>query len=85
MDSWTLVIIGQTLLVKRAPTNPKDKNDVALYDDNSIIGHVPYNLAPYLPRFLTRDTNKALAEVTGGKVNKRAGYGLEIPCVYRLY
>ena len=28
--------------------------------------------------------NKAFAEVTGGKVN-RGGYGLEVPCVYRLY
>ena len=84
MDSWTPVI-GQTLLVNREPTNPKDKNAMALYEDDSIIGHVPYNLAPYLSRFLTRDVNKAFAEVTGEKVNRRAGYGLEIPCVYRLY
>ena len=84
MDIWTPVI-GQTLLLKREPTNPKDKNSVALYEDDSIIGHVPYNLAPYLSRFLARDVNKAFAEVTGEKVNRRAGYGLEIPCVYRLY
>ena len=24
-------------------------------------------------------------EVTGAKVNRGAGYGLEIPCIYRLY
>ena len=23
--------------------------------------------------------------VTGGKVNRRAGYGLETPCVYQFY
>ena len=46
---------------------------------------VPFNLAPYLSRFLARDVNKAFAEVTGEKVNRKAGYGLEIPCVYRLY
>jgi len=28
--------------------------------------------------------NKAFAEVMGGKVN-RVGFGLEVPCVYRLY
>ena len=28
---------------------------------------------------------KAFAEVTGGKVNRGGGYGLEVPCVYRLY
>ena len=28
--------------------------------------------------------NKAFAEITGAKVNSGAGYGLEVPCVYRL-
>ena len=32
-----------------------------------------------------RDVNKAFARVTGGKVNRGAGYGLEIPCVYQFY
>ena len=84
MDSWTLVV-GETLLLKREPTNPRDKNAVALYKDNAVVGHVPYNLAPYLSRFLARDVNKAFADVTGEWVNRKAGYGLEIPCVYRIY
>ena len=58
MDSWTPVI-GETLLLKREPTNPRDKNAVALYKDDAVVGHVPYNLAPYLSRFLARDVNKA--------------------------
>ena len=29
--------------------------------------------------------NKAFARVTGGKVNRGAGYGLEIQCVYQFY
>ena len=49
------------------------------------MGHVPYNLAPLLSKFLKRDVNKAVAEVTGDRVNRGAGYGLEIPCVYKLY
>ena len=28
--------------------------------------------------------NKAFAEITGAKVNRGAGYGLEVPYVYRL-
>ena len=40
---------------------------------------------PRLFQFLRRDVNKAFAEVTGQKVNRGAGYGLEIPCTYRLY
>ena len=35
--------------------------------------------------FLKRDCNKGFVEVTGSEVNRGAGYGLEIPCIYRLY
>ena len=50
-----------------------------------MVGHIPYNLAPKISAFLRRDVNKAFAEVTGARVNRGAGYGLEIPCIYRLY
>ena len=29
--------------------------------------------------------NEAFAIITVAIVNRRAGYGLEVPCVYRLY
>ena len=38
-----------------------------------------------MSRFLKRDVNIVYAKVTGGKINRGAGYGLEIPCIYRLY
>ena len=38
-----------------------------------------------MSRFLKRDVNIAYAKVTGEKINRGAGYGLEIPCVYQLY
>ena len=34
---------------------------------------------------MKRHVNKAFAQVTGDKINRGAGYGLEVPCVYRLY
>ena len=34
--------------------------------------------------FLMRE-NKAFAEITEAEVNRGAGYGLEVPCVYCLY
>ena len=58
---------------------------MALYIEAVIVGHVPHNLAPRLSAFLRRDVNKVFAQVTGDKINKGAGYGLEVPCVYRLY
>ena len=43
------------------------------------------NIAPYMSRFLKRDVNIAYAKVTGEKINRGDGYGLEIPCIYQLY
>ena len=48
-----------------------------------MVGHIPFNLAPSISLFLKRYINKAFAQVVGEKVNRGAGYGLEIPCVYR--
>ena len=78
MPSWTSGVIGQALLVKREPTNPKDKNAVDFYKEDSID---IYNL-PYLSRFLARDVNKTFAEVIGEKVNRGAG---SCVTVYRVY
>ena len=83
-DVWTPVL-NESLLVKREPNNIIDSNAVAVYQDDLIVGHVPYNLAPSFSFFLQREVNKAFAEVLGEKVNRGAGYGLEIPCKYRLY
>ena len=71
--------------MKPEPSKYKDKHAVAVLKDDVIVGHVPYNLAPRLSKFLRREVNKAFAEVTEEKENRVAGYGLEISCVYRLY
>ena len=40
---------------------------MAIYKESTIIGHVSYNLAPYLSHFLRRDLNKAFAESDWGE------------------
>ena len=44
-----------------------------------------YNVAQQFSHFFRRDLNKAFAEVTGERVNREAGCGPEVPCVYGLY
>ena len=46
---------------------------------------MPFNLAPCSSAFLRHDTNSGFAKVIGDKVNRGAGYGLEISCKYSLY
>ena len=66
------------------PTNQEDKCAVAVKKCGGTVGRVPFNLAPVVSAFLKRSSNKALAEVTGSRVNRGAGYGLEIPCKYHF-
>ena len=84
MQVWTPVQ-GEMLILKREPMNVTDRNAVAVFKEEQVVGHVPFNLAPSISQFLRREINKAFAEVIGGKVNRGAGYGLEIPCIYHLY
>ena len=46
---------------------------------------IPCPLCSFVLLVLERDVNKAFARITGGKVNRGAKYGLEIPCVYQFY
>ena len=58
---------------------------VAILRRGSVVGHLPFNLAPVVSAFLRRDVNKGLVEVKGARVNCGAGYRLEIPCTYNFY
>ena len=52
------------------------------FNGETVLGHVPKLMALWLTKFLKRPTNKGRAVVKGKRVNKGAGYGLEIPCEY---
>ena len=77
----------RSFVVKREPVNVRDKYAMAVIrqSDGAIVGHIPYNLAPIVSPFLARDYNKAVTEVTSPRVNRGAGYGMEVLCIYRLY
>ena len=66
------------------PTISVDRNAVAV-EEGQVVGHVPFSLSPIISLFWRRDVNKAFARVNGGKVNRGAGCGLEIPCVTQFY
>ena len=83
-DLW-VPVVGEVLHLRRERENAYDSYAVAiLRADGTVIGHVPYNLAPP-SSFLARWSSKGTVEITGEKVNRGAGYGLEIPCIYHLY
>ena len=84
-DIWE-PFVGETLLLKREPTDVKDRSAVAVMKETEVVGHVPCNMSSTLSMFLQQDCNKGFTEVTGNCVNRGAGYGMEVPCsLYRLY
>ena len=83
-DIWQ-PLVGEVLLLRREPTNIKDTQAVAIMKSTLVVGHVPANLSVLFSQFLSRTCNKDTVEVTGATVNRGAGYGMEVPCKYRLY
>ena len=82
MEVWTPVQDEiHVLILKRECTNVVDRNAVAILKDQ-VVDHVPFNYIS-ISLFSKRDIN--ICKIVGGKVNRGAGYGLEIPCVYHLY
>ena len=87
MLTWTYGhhALNEEFILRREPTNERDRNAVAVLKEETLVGHVPFNLAPLIWAFLRRATNCGFAKVVGEKVNRGTGYGLEIPCVYTFY
>ena len=56
-DIWE-PFVGETLLLKREPTNVKDGSAVAVMKETEVVGHVPYNISSGLSMFLRRDCSR---------------------------
>ena len=61
-------------------TQAKHPNTVSKEDE--IVGHIQLLMSQYVSKFLKRRTSNGKAIITGKRVNRGAGYGLEIPCSY---
>ena len=73
------------LLLKREPENTEDMFAVAVIKSGTVVGHVPKTLAPVISQFLKRDCNKRVVNITGTRINRGSGFGLEAPCIFWLY
>ena len=70
----------------REPENTHDKNAVAVKKvrrNYSWTYPKKIYVQPYIS-FLTNDVNKAVCKVTGKHLNRGAGMGLEVPCMYKF-
>ena len=73
------------LLLKVEPTNPYDDFGMSIVKDSAVVGHVPKYVSRDICFFLKRVGSVGFCEVTGSRVNRGVGLGLEIPCTYKFY
>ena len=59
--------------------NVEDKFAVAVMKSGAVVRHVPKTLAPVISQFLKQDCNKGVVYITGKRINRGGGFGLEAP------
>lgn len=84
MDSWDPKVGDENLELVPEEDNEHDDFAVAIKFEDRIVGHVPKNLSKIMNRFTKIPSCSLRCKVTGKRVNRGAGYGLEIPVVYEL-
>ena len=80
---WTPVE-GETYSCTREPGNEQDCNAVAVMYEDRVVGHIPLAISKCISLFLTLPESCIETKVTGKRINRGAGYGLEVPCKYRI-
>ena len=54
-----------------------------MYED-WVVAHIPLAISKSISLFLTLPGSFSETKVTGKKINRGGGYGLEVPCKYRI-
>ena len=82
MDIWVPKVGDKNLSLKLESENLHDKYAVAVLSEGRVFGHVPKNLSKLFHQFLRIPNSTIGCKITGKRVNRGAGYGLEIPAEY---
>ena len=66
--------------------NEEDEFSIGIYrndlQNETLVGHMPRNLSKFVYQFLKLPNSKLSCKVKGKRLNRGAGYGLEIPVIY---
>ena len=64
--------------------NEQGCNAVAVMYKDRVVGHIPLAISKCISLFLTLPGSFLETKVTGKRINRGGGYGLEAPCKYRI-
>ena len=82
MKIWNPVD-GAVLVCTRETDNPHDNYTVSIIRNLYVVGHVPLGLSKTFSNFLSLPVSTMLCIVTGKRLNRGAGLGLEILVMYQ--
>ena len=82
MNIWNPKLGDKNVEVKPEVNNEHDEFALAIFHSKRIVGHVPKNLSKFFYQFLSLSNYTISCEVTGKRVNRGGGCGLEIPVKY---
>ena len=68
---------GAVLVCKQETDNPRD-NYCSIFRNSYVVGHVPLGLSKTFSNFISLPVSTILCIVTGKRLNREAGLGLEI-------
>ena len=71
------------MVCTRETDNPHDNYAVAIIRNSHVVGHVPLGLSKTFSNFLSLPASTMLCIVTGKRLNRGAGLGLEKPVMYQ--
>ena len=82
MKNWNPVD-GEVLVCTRETDIPHDNYAVSIIRNSYVVCHVPLGLSKTFSNFLSLPASTMLCIVTGKRLNREAGLGLEIPVMYQ--
>ena len=84
IDIRTPKVGDENFCLESENENQLDKFAVAIVLEEPIVEHVPKNLSKIFHQFMKIPNCTIECKATGKRVNRGAGYGLEIPVQYRF-
>ena len=85
---WSPMIGEENLERRRKEKNEEDKFAIGVYKNcfqkETSVGHMSRNLSKFVYKFLKLPNSKLSYKVKGKRFNRAAGYGLEIPVIYKF-
>ena len=84
MNAWTRKVGDENFCLKPENENQHDKFAVAIVLKERIVGYVPQSMSKIVHQFMKIPNCTIGCKVTGKRVNRGAGYGLEIPVQNRF-